>query len=262
MRVQAIHLGQKIDVRRFQAKAKYETIVTKDPNLYFYSIGKEKYFVLFRYGVGVFWNFDDEEVKGYVKEILPFVQSPIEGAINNESIEAFVKKKGKNLVEDGEVYVSDLNHDIVKLVSVVLARSVILDFFEQQVDQMLYQFGEVIEVFSTNGGMRRMGSRELLRQVANAMKIQNVSVTQMAMLDKPDFTWDDSDLDKLYDALDNEYEIADRYDTLKQKLETLFHDSKFILDYLDSRRSFLLEFTIIALIMVEVVLFVYELGWM
>ena len=90
------------------------------------------------------------------------------------------------------------------------------------------------------------------------MNIRHQTVTQMALLDKPDLTWDDESLDKFYKNLAEYYELDDRYEVLDDKLETIFRNVEFISDYITARRTLMAEIIIIVLIAVELVIFFAE----
>lgn len=257
MKIKAIQLGQSIDTKRINMLKEF-TPVAKDP--YLYKIGRNKWISILRYGVITLWNIDKEEEKMIIKGIEPFVENPLKEQ-NWETIDVKVRKNSKPQIKNGVLYCEKLTPGVQRLVSFTLARSVVLEFFEKQTDEILKEFSILIKLFSEKGRIKA-STRKLLKLVGHAMKIKNSSINQMSMLEKPDFTWDDAVLDKLYEEIDDEYELNARYSILREKISTLFEDSEFILNYLESKRSMLLEVVIIVLIAVEIVLFVYELGLM
>lgn len=255
MQIQAIHLGQTIDIRKFQAKYRLE-VLSREPNVY--KVGKDEYLVIFRYGVIVLWNVEEKTKMQLLDRLRPFVEAELQD-YPMETMKIVKLDSGRYVVED-RIKLKAIDQMSINLVSVVLARSVVLEFFEKQVDEILTDFGRLIDSFAESG-KANMNSRQMLKQLGGAMKIQNQAVSQMAMLDKPDFTWNDPEMDELYSELEDEYEISDRYAVLKEKLDTLFQDSDFFVTYLDGRRSTNLELVVILLILLEVVLFVYELAF-
>ena len=254
--VKAIHLGQKIKIKDFLDKYKYR-LSSKEPHILSYP--KNKHIAMYRYGVVVFWNFNENDVNEYLGQIAPFIVEPLQQE-NSEITE--LKLGSKNVqIEEGTIYLPDSTIDNIRLVSEILSRSTILEYFENQVEGILSEFGEVIERFSRTGRTNQ-SARSLLKKVGVAMRIQHLTVSQMALLDRPDITWDDPELSEFYNELTEEYEIDDRYSILSEKLKILFHDVEFIVNYLEGRRSMFLEVIIILLIMVEVGLFIFQLGWL
>ena len=76
----------------------------------------------------------------------------------------------------------------------------------------------------------------------------------LTFLDKPDATWDDPALDRIYDDLRAEFDLLDRYGTLTQKLQGVQEALELILDVARDRRMWLLELAIFLLIAFEVLL--------
>lgn len=253
MKAKAIYLGQHLNLKGFQTKFKLDTL-EKDPVLY--EMGEGKYAVLFKYGVAVFWDFEEGEINDFLMKLVPFVENALSESPSEEM--EIKTKKFKKIIDDGVIYLEEITNQVIQLLSVILARSVILDYQEQKVDSIMLSFGKVIDSFSKNG-KPSMAARTMLKMVGGAMKIKNDTVSQMALLDKPDFTWNDSNLDEIFTELDEEYEISDRYSIVTQKINALFQDSEFIMNYLESKKSTFLELIIIVLIFIEIVLFIYDL---
>lgn len=248
MEVKALHLGQKIVLRSLQEKLSLRPSF-KDPFVVEYTNGK--YVVVFKYGVVVFWGFTDGEINEFLTRISPFVTDRFKVA-NEEFTDITIDAK-EDEVKDNKITLDGLSPKKVALISLILGRSVALENFEEQVNSALSDFEVVIDGFA-NSGRTKLSTRHLLKKVGLAMKIQYSAVNQMAMLDKPDITWENGGLDVFYNELAEEFEIDDRYVILNEKLKMLFRNVEFILDMLDGRRGLILEVVIVVLILIEVVL--------
>lgn len=253
MLVKALHVSKKILLRELQAKFNFQTSM-KEPFLIEYSSGK--YVTIFRFGVLVFWGFSQGEINEFLAKIEPFVTGRLETTIEEDlKVEIGGDYEG---VRGNEVFLKVVSPSKVALISVILGRTIALDYFEREVEQILSEFGSVVQSFASEG-RSKLSTRNMLRRVGQAMSIQHRTVNQMTLLDKPDLTWDEPGLDQFYHELNEEYEIEDRHAILSDKLKTLFGNVEFILQVVESRRSLLLELTIVALITVEIGLFLYEL---
>ena len=102
-------------------------------------------------------------------------------------------------------------------------------------------------------------SRELLRQIGEALLIRTRTVGRVEIGEKPEITWDNPELDRLYGRLALEYELADRDRALSRKLELISDVASTHLELLDTRKSVRLEWYIIVLIAAEIVLFLWQL---
>ena len=82
----------------------------------------------------------------------------------------------------------------------------------------------------------------------------------LTFLDKPDATWDDPALDRIYADLRAEFDLLDRYGTLTQKLQGVQESLELILDVARDRRMWILELAIFLLIAFEVLLELWRWG--
>ncbi|HCW32450.1 MAG: hypothetical protein UT36_C0013G0023 [Candidatus Peregrinibacteria bacterium GW2011_GWF2_39_17] len=254
MIVQAIHVGKRINIRGLLADLKFN-FKLRDPLVIEYP-KKGRFVVILKYGVVVFWGFSLDEIQSFLLQISNSILEPLAHPSRDE-VSVLLKCK-RDKITLNMIKLGPLSIERVAVLSIILARSVVLDYFEKEVEKILDEFDSVIQSFSQKG-RTSFSSRMLLQKVGAAMKIQHLTVSQMAMLDKPDLTWDDPALDRFYHLLEEEYEIEDRYSVLSQKIKGLFHNVEFILNFLDARRSVVLEIIIILLIFIEIVLFVGEL---
>lgn len=236
MKVLAMHLGQRIQVKRFTKNTDFDCLL-KEPHLFEYE--PKKWFALFRYGVVVMWNFSQEDQKSLMKRLKPYVEMALDIPMFEEMNPDEVKRFG------------NLSPQKVRLGSTVLSRSVVMDYFEQKVDEILNLYMEVSRSLMTTG-KAGMKTKTLLKQVGSVMSIRNAAVSQLSVMDKPDSTWEDSELDVLYTELEAEYELWDRFEVLNQKLEAIYKDSEFIIDALERRSMFIMELMIVLLFLYEV----------
>lgn len=251
MQVQAFRIGDKIKIKQLQ-KALLFTPTMKEP--YVIQYAKNKYIVLFKYGVIVFWGLSRGEVNQTMGKIAEYVVSPLDEP-NVEEMNIKIAKKEHISTE--HIHLTELSIEKVAIISEVLSRSVAMDYFEHEVEKVLNGFGDITHGLAERGKIS-LSSKELLQKVGFAMNIQHLVVSQLALLDKPEITWESGNLDRFYNDLSDEYEIKVRYVTLSKKLEIIFRDIEFIMNFLDTRRGFFMELIIIALIAVEIVIFFFE----
>lgn len=251
MRIFSIHLGTTIAIKSLHEKLGLRPVL-KDP--FVSECGKGKYVVVFKYGVVCFWNMEDGEINDYIRQISPFVKGIIE---NKPEDEVHVHPgRGANRVDaEGGIFLDSVNKETVALVSMALGRSLAFELFENEVEKILDDFSGVIDMFRKRSYFNFISARSLLKKVALAMEIKHSAVSKMALLDKPDFIWEDTALDKFYYEISGEYELEDRYDILKEKIAMLFENVEFILELISNRRSEILELIIIFLILIEILLY-------
>ncbi|MDP4008516.1 MAG: RMD1 family protein [Candidatus Peregrinibacteria bacterium] len=247
MQVHALHLGRQFHLREIPTKLGVKAS-HKDPLIIEY--GKGKYVVLLKYGVAVFWNFSSGEVNEFSNKLREFLVESFEIPMEEE-IQVKAGNK-KNETSTHEIKVDEITIEKIAVISLILGRSVALDHYDREVDQVLNNFATVMKSFAERG-RSSLSHKELLKRVGFAMNVRHMIVTQMALLDKPDITWDDEPLDKFYNDLLEFYEIEERYEILSHKLTTIFDSVSFILDFLNSKRSTLLEGIIILLFVIDII---------
>ncbi len=254
MKVRALRLGQRISLKKLQVNSKFKPSL-RDPFVVNYE--KDKHIVLFKYGTVIFWNFKDEEIEKIIAEIEPCI-SEKNSNMEFEDVDVNLSKTGENEISDGDIYISELDILHISLISIVLSRSLAMDRFEGEVGQALSDLEGVIDVFSKKG-KSTLSMKALLKKLGFAMKIQHLAVNQMALLDRPNIAWENTNLDEFYTLLAEEYELEDRYEILDDKLNILFRSVEFILGYIETKKSYILEFTVVILILVEIIIFFFEL---
>jgi uncharacterized Rmd1/YagE family protein len=79
-------------------------------------------------------------------------------------------------------------------------------------------------------------------------------ISAIALLDKPDLTWEDELADRLHDRLRHNLEIAERYKALETKLLTIREALDAFLELSTTRRLLVLEAAIVLLIVLEIVI--------
>ncbi|HVN25029.1 MAG TPA: RMD1 family protein, partial [Syntrophorhabdales bacterium] len=94
--------------------------------------------------------------------------------------------------------------------------------------------------------------------IGDVLLIQAQTVGRVEVTEKPEITWDQPALDRLYERLAAEYELHDRDLALSRKLELVSRTAETYLDLLNSRQNIRLEWYIVVLILVEIGLALYQ----
>ncbi|PIR55512.1 hypothetical protein COU74_00630 [Candidatus Peregrinibacteria bacterium CG10_big_fil_rev_8_21_14_0_10_36_19] len=247
MHLKAYHLGEKFKMKGL-FKLKGFTLQNRDPLVLKYENSKV---FIFKYGVAVFMTKNEKQTEELIKRLTPHLEGEFSKS-DQRTEELTIKTTTKTeQVKGTTVYCHKADEHFQILLAVMLARSLILEFFEEQIGAQLDTLTNILHSFAKKG-RTNLSTRQLLKVVGRAMQLRNLMVSQMALLDKPDFTWDDPYLDQWYPVLDDEYEISDRYEILVKKNDIIFTDVEFVLNYLESRKGLFLEAVIVFLILFEI----------
>ena len=102
---------------------------------------------------------------------------------------------------------------------------------------------------------------ETLSEIGEALSIQSRLAGRIDMDDKPDVLWDHPELERLWAKLVDEYDLKSRANAIAQKLTVIRDSAETLGDLLTTRTSHRLEWYIIALIMIEIALGLYDRFW-
>jgi uncharacterized Rmd1/YagE family protein len=99
---------------------------------------------------------------------------------------------------------------------------------------------------------------QLLEQIGEALSIQHRLAGRVDLDEKPDVLWDHPELERFWAKLVDEYDLTARSRAIARKLEVIRETADTITDLMATRTSHRLEWYIIALIMFEIALGLYD----
>jgi uncharacterized Rmd1/YagE family protein len=162
--------------------------------------------------------------------------------------------KGASLgLEGGCLTVDTLTPGRSRIIALTLAQSAAVEYYERIVEEMFGRTAEWVDGLEKRGTVA-LSVKPLHRFIGHAIGTRSEVITVLHLLDKPDETWDDPSMDAIYDDLRDEFDLVDRHDALEHKLKNVQESLELILDVARDRRLFLLEASIVALIVLEIVL--------
>lgn len=213
--------------------------------------------VLFRYGAAVLFNLTEAEQKNFLKDLRPRVENPLR-RMETEDAQLFIAGKQPEGVTPEGIGVADLSLARLQIVATALARSVALAYYE---NAMASAF-DLIEPLARQlehprGGGRRL--RQLLRHIGGTLLVQHKMTGRVEIQDKPDLLWDHPEVERLYLHLENEYELRERNTALDRKLALIAQTAETAVNLMQNRSMLRVEWYIVALIVLEVMLYIYEI---
>jgi len=177
---------------------------------------------------------------------------PLERAAD-ETVRVRVQSDAAMGIVDSRLTVDTLTEGRSRIIALTIAQSAAVEYYEGIVDKMFGGTAEWVKGLERRGTVE-MSVRPLHRFIGHAVGIRSEVITVLHLLDKPDETWDDPSMDAIYDDLRDEFDLADRHDALEHKLNNVQESLELILDVARDRRLFLLEASVVALIVLEIIL--------
>lgn len=251
LRARAWFLGTRIDVRdlsRGGAMALGPVTML---------VGARGYNLIFRFGVVVLVGLSPAEEKNVLDSLAGALQNPF-AQPELEEVELLVDPdRPERLDADGVLGLHDAGTGRLQVVAHVLAKSCVLGYYERSVADAFDRIEHLAERLCRGESPAR-GKQEILNEIGNVLLILTRTVGRVEVTEKPEITWDDPDLDRLYQRLASEYELRDRDLALSRKLELVSRTAETYLDLVNNRQTLRVEWYIVILIVVEIVLSLYE----
>ncbi len=234
-------------------------LVTKRRNALIFGKPEDQMMFVFSYGVVVLFNFDSKHAAKVLDQIAKYGEEPVEKR-KTEEYAVVVDPMSKVTAEFDRVVLDELDRDLVYVVAEVLAQSVAIEYVEERVGEIVNRFDKVTSGLE-RGGRIRLRDAEVLKAIGAGRSITHYVISQLSLLDKPDSTWEDKDVETTFVAMRKMFELEDRFKALEFRLDFIQDTSELVLDILQTRKANRMELAIIYLFVVDIVLVLYELFW-
>lgn len=204
----------------------------------------------FPYGATVFWGLSSENCQIYLDEIKEFEEQPHEEI----EIDSFSFSAGDpSRIIDDEIILSNMDVLHILAISHGLAQSVKLSTFESALRKIFNQTKSIPEDLAKYGSISL--SRKEIRRKMGELFIERSSINlHLDVLDTPEFFWEHTELEPLYTMTAKYLDVETRVDVLNHRLDVIHELFGMLGNELNHQHSSRLEWTIIGLIIVEVVL--------
>jgi required for meiotic nuclear division protein 1 len=244
-------VGERLNLKTLEAAAP----LASNPLLV--GAGQNGCAVLFRYGVAVFFNVSSLEEAAFLESLKSFISEPSQTLVS-EQIEIAFETDAKERIERNILWLNDSSFERLQVVADIFAKTVILEYYENQISDLFERIRPFADAIQ-NRGVRRPKDRELLRQIGGTLLIQHKMVGIVEVGEKPDPLWERPDLERLYVRLEDEYELRERFVALERKLALVSRTAETALELMQQESSQRVEWYIVALIVVEILLSLYQL---
>ncbi|MGF1535606.1 MAG: RMD1 family protein [Elainellaceae cyanobacterium] len=246
----ALFLGERLDTKAFENA----NCLADDPLTI--QLGRQGYGVLFSYGAAVLFGLEPVEEASLIAQLQNFVSGTF-AETETERVELHFHADAARAA-NGKIWLQHFGVEQLQLVADILSKSVVLAHYESRIAVIFDQLEPFSKNLQDNTKTNRW-SKELLRQLGRNLSIQHKIVGRVEIIDKPDVLWDAPSLERLYLRLEDEYEIKERHTTLERKLSLVTQTAETALELLQHNTSLRVEWYIVALIVIEILLSLYEL---
>jgi uncharacterized Rmd1/YagE family protein len=208
---------------------------------------------LYPFGAVVFYDVAPEVRASQLQRLDQAHPGLTKAQVINEELTVREVPEARTEVENAVLVVDSLSFQRAGVVALTVAQSAAMDYYEGLVDQMFVttdKLGGELE----RAGTMPMRTRHLLKFIGAAISTRSEVLSVLHLLDMPDAAWDDSGAERIYQKLRAEFDLVDRYQSLELKLRSVQDTLEVITDVARDRRLFILEATVVLLILMEIVL--------
>lgn len=259
-RIKAIHITEKLKLKELRERftqpctefSNYEMVIR-------YS--KDSYLFIYNYGSVVFFNVPDDiqekELSAIQEYRAPSEQGPSSDVFMLEVQEVpagtVPTPGGSAKVYFDRVVVPTLSFSTIKIVCMLLAESTALEYYENLIENLLVKTNNFSKTLKKQGKMLE-STEDLIKFIGLCLDTKQEIISNLYIVDSPDETWENVELDKMHQDLKIMMEIDTRYRALEYKIKIIQESVDVIVDLSKSKRDTLLEMTIILLIAFEIIL--------
>lgn len=249
--VVAHFVGERIDTRSIGAEAR----LAEFPVLV--RAGAHGLAAVFRYGVVVTFGLDAVEQMSLLKHLGGWVAAPL-AEPETESIDVRVESDAQDHTENGSLVLRDTRPPRLQAVAEILAKSVVLAFYEKRMNAV-FEHMEPVARDIESGGRGGVAGKDLLRHIGGALLVEHTMVGRVGVGEKPEFLWDEPDVERLWMRLEDDYEIVERNVALERKLDLVSKTAETLLQLSNETRALRVEWYIVALIVLEILLTLFQM---
>ncbi|MGV8933095.1 MAG: RMD1 family protein [Gallionellaceae bacterium] len=251
-KARALLLGDRLDLKQFKladclATTPLTLLVDKDGGIA----------VLFRYGVVVLFGVQSLDESRFIDSLKPLLTNSYS---TPETEELDIHCGQKNIgVQSGAVSLDEVSLEILQVIADALSKNIVLSQYEKKVANEFDKIEPFAQELATYGKVSA-GSRQLLSKIGSMLLIEHRMVGRAEIGDKPETLWNFPQLESLYASLEDEFELIERQSALDRKLGLISDTAQTLADVWDNKQLHKLEWYVIALILFEIVISLYELG--
>ncbi len=208
----------------------------------------------FSYGSMVCWGLGKEQAFKFLELSKPFAD-PLSEEIDTDEF-TYIQGESAKIVED-EITLPNRDPLTKLAISQGIAQSIKLGNFEIAIQKTFALTKQIPEDLAKYGKISL--SRNQIRKKMGQLFIERNSINlHLDVLDQPEFFWEYPELEPLYTLIANYLDLANRVEVLNQRLSIVHELFEMLGNELNHQHSSRLEWTIICLIVIEVVLTIFR----
>ncbi|MCU0438876.1 MAG: RMD1 family protein [Raineya sp.] len=250
MLLESYQIAETINLKQFRANY-LQTPVYATVWDAFYVDDKQRFIHVFGHGVVVFVGYEISEKNEFIQFLTQFSQGQVDGDVNEDFTIHLDSTIQKPIVKNNSITLPHLEYDTVRIVTLNVAQSVALDYYDSLSLEMLKSSKKHIDELEQFGKIQ-ISKKNLLKFIGKIKNIKNSIIDNLYILDDPNIVWDNEELEKINNQLKETFDISPRFRDLDYRLRIVEENLILFTNLLQHRESARLEWIIIILILVEI----------
>ncbi len=256
----AVALNQRVVLEQFERSCRWQKLKSSPFSRLFRSEDGELFYI-FDFGACV--QLDSENISGtIIRNLEKLGYKCLLETLETYEVLVDSERNGtlppRVRVAWDKVIVPDSRPDTFEVVALLLGQSAALERYELEADELLQDAFELAKQLSVTGRMLRP-NRRLFSEIGRIMSRRLELARWFFLLDRPDSTWEDPLLSRLYDALFDNLELTERYRAMLHKLSATETTISNLVELWEGTNSLRLEWAIVILIVIEVLMMFWEI---
>lgn len=246
MQIKSIKITNKFKFKDIIKSLTYKPLYQSNYEV-IYQLGVKSYLIIYSFGVYSLFNVNHKETLEDLKERFAS-QNSKEDFYNVE-----VKSKSPLKIDNNQIVIPRLDLKYIRIISLALAQSVMLDTFEEETDRMLeasIEFSKILE----SQGKYVVSKKKLFKFIGFVLTTKQTILSDLHIYDLPGEIWDDKKLESMFLKLKDLFDIEQRYKGVNAALTAIQENIEVITNWIQFKKSSTLEMWIIILFLVDIVL--------
>lgn len=251
LKAKAIYLGERIETRALETTS----LLATTPLIF--EVNDSSYAVVFKYGVIVLVDVNPLNEVDFLSKIQDLVKKKIDTPETDE-VEIELAEDIPEGMRGNKIVIREPDIYRLQLIAEILAKNVILGYYETKVAQNFDQIEPIAESMQEKSKLA-LNARALVKHIGGGLLNLHKMVGRVEVSEKPELLWEHPELERFYARLEDEYEIKERHIAIERKIELISRTAQTVLDLLQTKRSLRVEWYIVILIVIEILITIYEL---
>lgn len=213
--------------------------------------------VLFRFGVAVLFGVAPADEAAWCERLAPFMAHRYPRA-ESEELEVRVDAGRGEGLQEGALYVQEASLERLQLIADALAKSALLAHYEARFAAEFDSI-EPLALELAQRGRISGGTRAHLKRLGALLLVEQRMVGRAEIGEKPELLWEHPEMERLHALLEAEFEIPERLDAIERKLDFAAGTARSIVEVINTRHALRVEWYIVALILFEIALSLYQM---